>query len=282
MPTADGDEGTADALHAALAGERVQVSVHGPLGLPLRGSLTLLGDGQMAAVETATASGLGLLPPGDRDPEGASTQGTGELIAAAAAQARRILVGVGGSATTGGALGASRRSPIRVGSATPERPGNGCSGVRAPEGSGPGYGSPALRVRMERFAEALPRDPRGVPMSGAGGGPAGGLWGRYGGRAVAGAPLVLQIVDFDARVRRADVVITGEGRLDGTTIAGKAVSEVVRRSAALGVPAHAIVAINATTPADRRELVLASIREARTLKSIKEAASALAGELVAG
>jgi len=105
-PLADGGEGTADALLVARGGQLVEVDAHDPLGRAFGSSFALLGDGATAVVETAAASGLALLAPGERDPERASTRGTGELIVAAARRAAEVLVGVGGSATTDGGRGA--------------------------------------------------------------------------------------------------------------------------------------------------------------------------------
>ena len=106
-PVADGGEGTLEALRPAFGGELRSAPAHGPLGRPLEASFLLSEDGRTAIVETASASGLRLLPRRGRDPFAASTAGTGELIAAAvAAGARTVLLGVGGSATTDGGAGA--------------------------------------------------------------------------------------------------------------------------------------------------------------------------------
>ena len=106
-PVADGGEGTMDALLPGLGGEVVAADAHDPLGRELRGCFALVEDGGTAIVETATASGLGLVAEDERDAWAASTYGTGELIAAAAAAgAGVIVVGVGGSATTDGGAGA--------------------------------------------------------------------------------------------------------------------------------------------------------------------------------
>src|SRR3954453_19117429 len=106
-PVADGGEGTLDALLTQLGGELIGVRVQGPLGAPVDAHVGLVEDGGTAIVEMAAASGLGLVPEGERDPWAVSTYGTGELInAAAAAGAEVILVAVGGSATTDGGAGA--------------------------------------------------------------------------------------------------------------------------------------------------------------------------------
>src|SRR6476646_2972434 len=100
-PVADGGEGTIDALVPGLGGEIVAADTPDPLGRALRGSFALVEGGGTAIVETAAASGLGLVAEAERDAYAASTYGTGELIAAAiAAGAQVVLVAVGGSATT--------------------------------------------------------------------------------------------------------------------------------------------------------------------------------------
>jgi glycerate kinase len=286
-PLADGGEGTAEALLAARGGERVDVDAHDPLGRALRTSFVLLADRETAVVETAAASGLALLAPGERDPEGASTRGTGELIVAAARSANEVLVGVGGSATTDGGRGALEAIAIS----------GGLGGARivclcdvrtpwelAARTFGPQKGADSaavdrLSVRLERFAGELPRDPRGLPRSGAAGGLAGGLWAVCGAELVDGASFVMGSVDFDVRLRGALAVVTGEGRLDTTTLAGKAVGQVARRARLAGIPAHAFVGEDATTTVDRRALGLASIDEASTAEELARAAAALARDL---
>ena len=113
-PVADGGEGTMDALIAALGGRRRPVTVADPLGRPVEAAIGEL-PGGVAVVELAQASGYERLLPAERDPEAASTRGTGQLITAALdLGARRIVVGLGGSATTDGGLGLARALGARV------------------------------------------------------------------------------------------------------------------------------------------------------------------------
>lgn len=106
VPMADGGEGTVDALVAATGGTISTVSVSGPLGEPVRATFGLLGDGRTAVLEMAAASGLALLPRDRRDPSRTTTRGTGELLLAAIdAGARRVILGIGGSATNDGGAG---------------------------------------------------------------------------------------------------------------------------------------------------------------------------------
>jgi glycerate kinase len=139
-----------------------------------------------------------------------------------------------------------------------------------------------LGLRLDELATTLPRDPRGVPMSGGAGGLAGALWAACGAELAEGAAFVLQTVGLDERLGRVGAVVTGEGRLDATTLAGKVVSEVSRRARDAGVPVHAVVGQDATTPADRRALGLASIREASTAAELADVAAELGRELGGG
>ncbi len=115
VPMADGGEGTVDALVAATAGTLREAVVTGPQGEPLRAKFGLTGDGRTAVIEMAAASGLVLVPPNQRDPLVATTRGTGELILAAiAAGATRLIVGIGGSATNDGGAGLGQALGFRL------------------------------------------------------------------------------------------------------------------------------------------------------------------------
>ncbi len=106
VPMADGGEGTVDALVAATGGHLLSAEVTGPLGDPVRATFGMLGDGRTAVIEMAAASGLALVPRHQRDPSRTTTRGTGELLLAAlAAGARRVILGIGGSATNDGGAG---------------------------------------------------------------------------------------------------------------------------------------------------------------------------------
>lgn len=284
LPGADGGEGTLEALLAARGGELVEAAVHDPLERPLRAAYALLGDGRTAVVETARASGLGLVAEHERDAWAASTRGTGELIAAAAAAgARKVLVAVGGSATTDGGTGAlaalaaagtAVEIDVLCDVAVPFE--------AAPRVFGPQKGAdPALVGKLERRLDALaaelPRDPRGVPMTGAAGGLAGGLWAAHGARLLPGADYVLNAIGFDRRLRTADLVLTGEGRIDLQTMEGKLVGRVAARCARAGVPCHAIVGRDDLPPGGRERLGLASVRQAGTLAAQETAARAIVG-----
>jgi glycerate kinase len=289
-PVADGGEGTLAALRATLGLERLEAQVSDPLGRLTQAAFGL-GDGGVAVVEMAAASGLVLVAEAERDAVAASSYGTGELIAAAVdAGAAHVYVAAGGSATSDGGAGAVR--------ALRER-GWSPSGVRARLtvlcdvrtafedaarvfGAQKGASDDEVRLlsdRLGRVARDSARDPRGVPMTGAAGGLAGGLWAEFGAELVSGAVFVLNAVGYDARMRAARAVVTGEGRLDRTSLVGKAVSEVATRARQAGVPCHAVVGANALEPFDARILDLQLVLEAGTREQL-EAAGARIGELI--
>jgi len=115
VPMADGGEGTVRALVDATRGRVVELRVTGPLGDPVDAFYGLLGDGRTAAIEMAAASGLPLVPISLRDPTIATTYGTGELIGDALARgARRLIVGIGGSATNDGGAGMAQALGFRL------------------------------------------------------------------------------------------------------------------------------------------------------------------------
>jgi glycerate 2-kinase len=115
VPMADGGEGTVDALVAATNGSYRDAQVTGPLGEPVVARFGLLGDGHTAVVEMAAASGLVMVRPPDRNPLVTTTRGTGELLLAAiAAGAKRVIIGIGGSATNDGGAGLGQALGFRL------------------------------------------------------------------------------------------------------------------------------------------------------------------------
>lgn len=252
-PVADGGEGTMAVLLGALGGGRRSARVHDPLRRPIEASFGLLGDGETAIVEMAQASGLPLLAPEERDPERADTFGTGELIAAAvAAGARRVLVAVGGSATTDGGRGAIealRQASALDAVASVEvlcdvrTPYEDAARVFAPQKGASPEAVERLTEKLNAYAAGLPRDPRGLPMTGCAGGLSGGLW-AHGATLHPGADFVLDALDFDTRLARADAAVSGEGRFDPQSLEGKIVGTIAGRCTAAGKPLHLIVGKN--------------------------------------
>lgn len=284
-PAADGGEGTAAVLVHALGGELRTASAHDPLGRPIEARFGLVRDGSTAIVEVAAASGLDLVDEGERDPERASTQGSGELIAAAIeAGAGRILVAPGGSATTDGGRGAieaiesagglrDAKLEVLCDTSVPfERAAEVFAGQK---GASPEQRE-RLTSRLLALAGTFSRDPRGRAMTGAGGGLSGGLWAALGAHLVPGAAFVLGILGFDRRLEAADAAITGEGRLDPPSREGKLTGEVARRCRSADVPLHAIVGQIAMPAEQLERLRLASVAEAGSADQIEAAAERIA------
>ena len=236
LPVADGGEGTADVLHGALGGEWREAVVSDPLGRPVPARWLALDDGR-AVLEAAAAVGLTLLRPGELDPLRASSRGLGELVLAALREKpSAVVVGLGGSATVDGGAGLRevlRELPV---------PATVLCDVRtelddAVRLFGPQKGaSPeAVRELEERLAAMDELRPYAeLPGSGAAGG-LGAALAALGATLVPGAEAVLDLVSFDGRVREADLVVTGEGRVDETTWEGKAPAAVVGRCERAGV-----------------------------------------------
>lgn len=286
-PVGDGGEGTLDALLAAQGGERVEAAAHDPLRRPIVAEYGLLDHGETAVVEVAAASGLPLLSPEERDPERVDTFGTGELIAAAIeAGARTVLVAAGGSATVDGGRGAIEALRERVDVEAielevlcdVENPYEDAVPVFGPQKGLDPTSVEGLSARLDEFAASLPRDPRGVPMTGCAGGLSGGLMGAFGARLMPGARFVLDRLDFERRLAAADAVITGEGRLDEQSLGGKVIGTIAEICTRAGKPLYAIVGENALPPELAERAGIASVREA----GISDAIAAAARELAAG
>ncbi|MDA8289592.1 MAG: glycerate kinase [Actinomycetota bacterium] len=239
VPMADGGEGLAE----VFGGQEQRCLVTGPLNTPVEARWHLVDSpaGPLAVIESAAASGLVLAGGAARnDPEAATTKGTGELIAAALdAGCRRVLVGCGGSATTDGGKGAVDALVGRdlsdidlLVAADVTTPFLDAAAVFGPQKGA----NPAAVVRLTgRLVElaATYRDRFDIDVTTlAGAGAAGGLAGGLaclGGRIASGFDLVAELVGLDEHLRGADLVITGEGCLDRTSLVGKVVGGVVAR-----------------------------------------------------
>jgi glycerate kinase len=236
VPIADGGEGTGDVLAATLGGTWHATRASDPLGRPVDASWLELADGR-AVVEAASAIGLPLLAPAERDPLRASSRGFGELVSAALERSPSGLVlTLGGVATVDGGAGlleVLQELPV---------PAIALCDVRsrladAARLYGPQKGAAPAQVDvLERRLLALERlRPFGeLEGSGAAGG-LGAALASLGAELVPGAATVLDLVGLDAQLGACDLVVTGEGRVDRTTLEGKAPAEVVRRAAERGV-----------------------------------------------
>ncbi|MHB0911909.1 MAG: glycerate kinase [Armatimonadota bacterium] len=282
VPLADGGEGTVEALVRAAGGQVRRMRVTGPLGEPVDAFYGLLNDGT-AVVEMAAASGLPLVPVERRDPRVTTTYGTGELIRAALdAGCRRIILGIGGSATNDGGIGAMQALGASFRDADGREVGLGgrelarirsidLSGLDAriartgivvacdvdnpltgPRGAsavfGPQKGATPdmvseLDAGLRNLAElmrALGKDVESAPGAGAAGGLGAAAMAFLSAEMRPGIDIVLEAVRFPERVRGAELIVTGEGRIDSQTLSGKTISGVLRVARCEGVPVLAI------------------------------------------
>ncbi|MFC0221163.1 glycerate kinase [Nocardioides zeicaulis] len=283
-PVADGGEGTLAVLEPVIGGTRVHITATAPDSRRVPAWFLLSADGSTAVVETATASGLHLVDPETVDAFAATSAGTGELLAAAAAAgAITILLGVGGSGCSDGGLGALAAIDD-AGGLGDARVTVLCDVTTSYEEAariyGPQKGADPTTVarltdRLNNTAASLPRDPRGFAKTGAAGGLSGALWARHGADLVSGIDRVLEEVDFARLLADADLVLTGEGRLDAQTSEGKVVAGVVRWATRAHVPVHAVVGRN-DAPADLlTTLGLASATEAGEPDTLRDSAATL-------
>ncbi|MGU3433561.1 glycerate kinase [Actinomycetes bacterium M1A6_2h] len=272
LPVADGGDGTVDAAVAA-GWDRVHVWTTGPTGRPVDTSYARRGDA--AVVELASAVGLSLLPGGVPNPLGASTFGLGTVIAhALTAGARRVIVGLGGSASTDGGAGMLRALGARIldaaGSELPDGGGALCAASRldldgvlpaaraatvelacdvdnpllgsmgatavyAPQKGADADDLRALERSMMQWASIVGADPN-APGAGAAGGTAYGAMAILGATVRPGIDTVLDLTDFRSHLGSADLVVTGEGSLDEQSLHGKAPIGVALAARAHGIP----------------------------------------------
>jgi glycerate kinase len=237
-PVADGGEGTAAALQAALGGEWRSASVRDALGRPVEAAFVLLSDGR-AVVESARAIGLAQLASDELDPMTASSRGLGDLICAAlGAGATGLVVGLGDSATVDGGSGLRE-----VVDALPVETVVACdvsSPLLGPDGAARAFGPQkgAAPAQVEELERRLAGDSRlatyaELPGAGAAGG-LGAALAALGARLVPGAELVIEAIGLRPRLSGAALAVTGEGTVDATSLTGKAAGRVVELCAELG------------------------------------------------
>ena len=276
LPMADGGEGTTEAVVSATGGRMVGVTATGPLGRPVECAYGVTADGWTAVVELAAASGLERLAVAERNPLATTSFGTGELMMAAlACGPKRMLLGLGGSATVDGGVGLMQalgakfvdkdgRDLERGGGALRRLQRVDLNGVDArwrdvaidvacdvdnpltgPQGAaatfGPQKGATAEMVKIleaglvrlaEVLSEATGVDVAKIEGGGAAGGVSAALVACLGAKLRPGAKLVAEIVGLEDALRDADVVVTGEGRMDGQSLHGKTpmgVAEIAKR-----------------------------------------------------
>jgi glycerate kinase len=269
LPLSDGGEGFSECLAGCLGGVFRTVPAHDPLGRLIQARYALVDNGRIAVIETAAASGLTLLKPGELNPLTSSSVGTGELIQDAVEQGvKEIWVGLGGTAVMDcgtGLLKALAPLPRHVlihafyDVDVPLTGPSGAPAVFGPQKGADAQGVLELERRFRKQAEVWKRDcgmdPDQVPGAGAAGGIGAALAICLGARMHAGIEAVLEAVRFPEQVRQCGLVITGEGKADRQTLTGKVpfgVLQATRRHAP-GIP----VILLAGKVEDREELLAA-------------------------
>lgn len=284
LPMADGGEGTVDAILRTLGGNKITIKVTDPLGKPVESYYGLLTDKKTAVIEMAAASGLPLVPLDKRDPRITTTYGTGELIKDAVLKgAKKLILGIGGSATNDGGAGMAQALGIKLlsvegndipvgGAALSVLDKIDISGLLpeikdveiivacdvnnplvGPQGAtavfGPQKGATSQMVTeldacLLQLAQVmkhdLARDITKIPGAGAAGGLGGGLLGFLGARLESGFNLLANLFKLEEHISEADLVITGEGRIDATSTNGKVLSGVGQIASKYKVPVLAI------------------------------------------
>jgi glycerate kinase len=275
-PVADGGEGTAEVLHAALGGTWHEAEVRDPLGRPHGARWLALPDGT-GVVEAAAAVGLPLLALEELDPLRASSAGFGELIAAALdAGSSALLLGLGGSATVDGGAGLRSvlgRLPVttRVACDVSTRLADAARLFGPQKGASPADVA-ALEQRLAADDELRPY--ADLPGAGAAGG-LGAALASLGAELVPGAELVLERTGFRERLDGAALAVTGEGHVDRTTLEGKAPGAVARVCSEQGVRC-VVVGGRVLEDIPGAETVALSGDPTRAVDDLREAGEALA------
>ena len=284
VPVADGGEGTLQSLVDATGGKLIETMVTGPMGEPVPACFGLLGDGETAVIEMARASGIELVPADQRNPRISTTAGTGELILIARDYGiKRMIVGIGGSATNDGGAGMMQALGVRLldrdgndlpygGAAlaqlvsidarrmdkrlqsvefiaacdvdNPLTGANGASAVFGPQKGASPEMVQQLDQALQHYARIIERDLAvGVehqPGAGAAGGMGAALLAFLRAELQPGIDIVMEAVDLAGHMSGADLVITGEGRIDSQTAQGKTPVGVARIAKQFGLPVIAL------------------------------------------
>jgi glycerate kinase len=287
IPMADGGDGTVECLVNATGGEILREKVIGPLGNEILAHYGILGDKKTAVIEMAAASGLTLVPENKRNPLITTTYGTGQLIKAALNQGcRKMIIGIGGSATNDGGAGMVQALGIKLLDQEGKEVGFGggelkkivkidisCMDNRlfdikvlvasdvnnplcGPQGASRIYGpqkgaTPEIIEELDKslsyFAELIKRDLnkdiKDMPGAGAAGGLGASLMAFLNAELRPGIEIIIEAVKLEQAIKDADLVITGEGKIDSQTIYGKAPIGVAKIAKKYNVPVVAVAAI---------------------------------------
>jgi len=287
IPMADGGDGTVQCLVTATGGEILRKKVTGPLGDEVLASYGILGDKRTAVIEMAEASGLTLVPENKRNPLITTTYGTGQLIKAALDRGcRKMIIGIGGSATNDGGAGMVQALGVKLLDREGKEIGFGGGELKkifqidtkyldnrlpetkvliasdvsnplcGPKGAARIYGpqkgaTPEIIEELDRslahFAEVIKRDLhkdiKDIPGSGAAGGLGASLIAFLDAELRPGIEIMIEIVKLEQAIKDADLVITGEGKIDSQTIYGKAPIGVAKIAKKYYIPVIAVAAI---------------------------------------
>ena len=287
IPMADGGDGTVQCLVNATGGKILREKVLGPLGDEVLASYGILGDRKTAVIEMAEASGLTLVPENKRNPLITTTYGTGQLIKAALDQGcRKMIIGIGGSATNDGGAGMVQALGAKLLDRDEKEVGFGGGELKkitridvkymdkrlsdtkilvasdvtnplcGPKGASQIYGpqkgaTPEMAEELDKslahFAKMIKRDLhkdiKDIPGAGAAGGLGAGLIAFLNAELRSGIDIVIEVVKLEEAIENADLVITGEGKIDSQTIYGKAPIGVAKIAKKYNIPVIAIAAI---------------------------------------
>ncbi len=249
VSVADGGEGTVESIVDSLGGHMRTARVSDPLGRPVDAQYGVAGD--LAVIECASACGLMLVTPQERNPLVATTRGLGEMIVDAIDHGcKRFLIGLGGSATNDGGMGMVQAEgflekarglqfTVACDVDTPYVGPAGATRVFGPQKGASPEDIEVLEARLTGYAQKILED-TGVDVSDMpGAGAAGGLGGAFRAYVDAelkrGVDMVLDQIEFDSIIKGADLVITGEGRSDFQTLKGKTPAGVLARARKQGI-----------------------------------------------
>ena len=287
IPMADGGDGTVQCLVNATGGEILKEKVTDPLGDEVLASYGILGDKKTAVIEMAEASGLTLVPENQRNPLITTTYGTGQLIKAALDRGcRKMIIGIGGSATNDGGAGMLQALGVKLLNQEGKEVGFGGGELNkifridtkyldnrlsetkvliasdvsnplcGPKGAAQVYGpqkgaTPEMIKKLDEslvyFAEIIKRDlnkdVKDIPGAGAAGGLGASLLAFLDAELRPGIEIIIKIVKLEQAIKDADLVITGEGKIDSQTIYGKAPIGVAKIAKKYNIPVIAVAAI---------------------------------------
>lgn len=276
---ADGGEGMTEAIAQSLAGEYVEVDVHGPLGRVVKARYAVI-HGDTAVVELAAAAGLTLVAKEERNPLVTTTYGVGEMVVDAHRRGcRKVILGLGGSSTNDGGSGMLRALGYRFYDAdkkeltstieilervasvdgsevmpwvrdmelrvavdvdNPLYGERGAAVVYAPQKGADEAMVERLDRALRHYASVVGEEWADIAGAGAAGGVGYGVLAMLGAKPQSGIELVLDTIEFSSLIAGADLVVTGEGRIDSQTLMGKAPSGVLRYAKAQGIPCIAV------------------------------------------